>query len=320
MKHKIFDLHCDTLSALWNIREAGTPVSLAKNDLHVDLQRLRAGGATAQVFAAFVNTAKSADPFADLLSQIALYHTLVFKNPDLYAVTSAADLCDAREAGAVAAILGVEDLGVIEGNASRIADLVARGMRIASLTWNHKNALAAPNNVAAGRANTADRLTPTGVRVVEDLAARGVAIDVAHLSDGGFYHLLDVVSCPVLASHTAARAVTPHVRNLTDDMIVRIADRGGIVGLSYYDAFLTGSGTATLADVVRHAKHIVKVGGSEVLALGSDFDGIPKSHALPDAAALPRLVDALTRDGFSARAVEQITSANAIRFFQTVLP
>lgn len=319
MKHGIFDLHCDTLSALHAQHKAGACVSLAKNELHVDIQKMRAGGYMAQVFAAFVNMEKVEDAYGELMAQIDLYDALVAKNPDLYAVKSGADLCTARQAGAVAAILGVEDAGQTAGDVSRVEALYHRGVRLMTLVWNHKNAISQPNDLARGQANTAARLTEQGVEVVRAMERLGMAIDISHLSDGGAYDVLAHTACPVLASHSCARGICHHVRNLTDDLLYQLGNRGGVVGLNYYDAFLVARGTAEMEDLVHHAKHIAKVGGMDLLALGSDFDGIPTSHALPNASYLPCLCDALARGGFSERQIEAITCGNATRFFQTIL-
>lgn len=319
MKHEVFDLHCDTLSALYKLRERGERAILAKNDLHIDAEKLAMGGYTAQVFAAFVDTACVKDSYEAILAQIDLFDALVSETQELYVVRSGRDLCTARQAGAVAAILAVEDAGVIGADLSRVDELYRRGVRLMTLTWNYPNEISVPNDLVHGRADAAARLTAQGVAVVRRMEQLGMAIDISHLSDGGAYDVLAHTACPVLASHSNARTVCHHVRNLTDDLLYQLGNRCGLVGLNYYDAFLVAQGVAGLEDLVQHAKHIVKVGGLDLLALGSDFDGIPASHALPDASYLPRLCDALARGGFSERQVEAITCGNATRFFQTIL-
>lgn len=320
MQYNIFDLHCDTLSALWERERRGERVSLAKNDLHIDLAKLREGGYVGQVFAAFVNTAREADPYAAICEQIRLFERIASKNRRLYHVKEAADLRRAQAAGSLAAVLAVEDAGVTCGEIERIEELHRMGVRLMTLTWNHPNAIGTPNDVGHNLPKAEDRLTPIGVEAVRAMERLGMAIDVSHLSDGGFYDVLAHTACPVLASHSCARNRCDHVRNLTDDMIYQIARRGGVVGVNYYDAFLCRGRCADMGDVVAHIKHMVKVGGVDVVALGSDFDGIPTSGALPTAAYLPNLCTAMEHAGFTSQDIAKITSESAKRFFASVLP
>ncbi len=316
----IFDLHCDTLSALWSQRARGEIASLAENELQIDLAKLRAGGVGAQLFAVFVDAQKQPnDAWESACAQISLYRSLLARHGELCPILRAADLCTARESGRIAAMLTLEDAGVTKGDLSRVRTLYEHGVRALTLTWNHPNTLAAPNNITRGAANTADKLRPAGIAVLEACEQMGIAVDLSHLSDGGAWDVLARATKPPFVSHSGARAVCSHVRNLPDALIAAIGEAGGVVGLCFYDRFLAGDRPATMADVVAHAKHILNVGGADVLAIGSDFDGIPRSAAVPDAAALPHLTAALEASGFHAREIEQITSGNATRYFQTVL-
>lgn len=149
-------------------------------------------------------------------------------------------------------------------------------------------------------------------------------VDVSHLSDAGFYDVASHAKKPFVASHSDARSVCRAVRNLTDDMIRTLAEKGGVTGLNYCADFLSDgvpgiSNEGTLEAIVRHAKHIVNVGGEDCLGLGSDFDGIPTHAELTGADKLPLLDRALSKAGFTQRQREKIFSENVLRVYREIL-
>ena len=147
-------------------------------------------------------------------------------------------------------------------------------------------------------------------------------VDVSHLSDKGFWDIVEHGTRPFAASHSNCRALAPHTRNLTDEMIRALSERGGIAGLNYYAPFLDADPThpencrSTAALIAKHAAHYKQVGGAQMIALGSDFDGIDGPHQLENAAFLPLLADALRKEGFTEDEVEGIYYRNAMRFFE----
>lgn len=172
--------------------------------------------------------------------------------------------------------------------------------------------------------NTRDGLTERGREFVVEMEVLGMIPDVSHLSDAGFYDVLAVTKKPFVASHSNARAVSPAVRNMTDDMIRKLAERGGCMGLNYCADFLEEMpfgvhNPGTVEAIVRHAKHIVNVGGIEVLGLGSDFDGIDTHEEMPGAQAMEILWEALRRGGFSENALDKIFCENVLRVYRETL-
>ena len=146
-------------------------------------------------------------------------------------------------------------------------------------------------------------------------------LDVAHLSDAGIRDVLRVAKRPFAASHSNCRALAPHCRNLTDEMIRVMAEKGGLVGLNYCSGFLDDQPRpelcrSTTALMARHAAHFKQVGGIEIIGLGSDFDGIGGKLEMGDCSKLPLLADALRKEGFTEDEVEQIFFRNAQRFFE----
>lgn len=146
-------------------------------------------------------------------------------------------------------------------------------------------------------------------------------VDVSHLSDAGFYDVASHAKRPFVASHSDARAICPAVRNLTDDMIGLLAEKGGVTGLNFCPSFLNAQKDypGTAADVARHAAHIIKVGGEDCLGLGSDFDGIRTHAELPGADAMPVLEDALAKAGLTARQRDKVMGENVLRVYREVL-
>ena len=148
--------------------------------------------------------------------------------------------------------------------------------------------------------------------------------DVSHLSDKGFWDIVEHSTRPFAASHSNCRALAPHCRNLTDEMIRALADKGGLVGLNYCSGFLDHQPEeklcrSTTALMARHAAHFKQVGGIEIIGLGSDFDGIGGKLEMDDCSKLPLLAEALRREGFTEDEVEAIFFRNAQRFFENNL-
>lgn len=304
------DLHCDTIHRL---RYGSLKGDLCRNDGHVDLQRLIGAGYTLQVLAAFVELQAARDPLAsclqlldDLEAQTRTYGELVS------VVRTGADL----QKEGLKALLSVEEGGVIGGDEACLDLLIQRGVRAVTLTWNYPNSLGFPNH----EFTHADQgLTPFGRRMTEKLAAEGVAADVSHLSDQGFWEVADIVKGPFMASHSNARSVHPHPRNLTDEQIRRVAEQGGVIGLNFCSWFVDGGGHTSLAGLLRHFDHIHQVGGSEVLALGSDFDGIDNTVEIGGCEGMPMLEAALLEQGYGRDTVDKALYRNALRFFKDVL-
>ena len=197
-----------------------------------------------------------------------------------------------------------------------------------TLTWNYPNELGWPNLAkdqfqwqSRHVPNTVQGLTEKGREFVTEMEKLGMIPDVSHLSDAGFYDVLETTKKPFVASHSNARAICPWVRNLTDDMIRKLSERGGVMGLNFCADFLEEvpegqKNPGTIAAVVRHAKHIANVGGIDVLGLGSDFDGIDTHEELPGAQSMERLWEALKVAGFTEEQLDRIFWKNVLRVYE----
>ena len=324
---KVWDLHCDTLSELRRAEKNGTPASFAHNDLHIDLEKLQAGDYMLQCLAAFVNLADptpGADPLVTALEEIDVFKRIMAKYPDRIApVYTAADIRRNAEAGKISGLLTVEEGGCCKGSLGVLRRMYELGVRMMTLTWNHDNELAAPQANPGGplAAQTQRGLTETGFAFLAEMERLHMIVDVSHLSDRGFWDIAEHSTRPFAASHSNCRALAPHCRNLTDEMIRVMAEKGGLVGLNYCSGFLDDQPRpelcrSTTALMARHAAHFKQVGGIEIIGLGSDFDGIGGKLEMGDCSKLPLLADALRKEGFTEDEVEQIFFRNAQRFFE----
>lgn len=315
---KIIDMHCDTISELLKKKRAGEEVSLRQNTGHVDLVRMQKSGYLLQNFALFVNLTASENPWQEVCELYQRYEEEVCKNSDLIApVYCYQDIAKNEESGKMSAMLTVEEGGVCGGEIEKLHELYAMGVRMLTLTWNHPNELGYPNKQAGG-------LTEVGRAFVAEMERIGMIVDVSHLSDAGFYDVLSVAKKPFVASHSNAREICTSARNLTDDMIRELAGAGGCMGLNFYAHFLRTvsageKNPGTIKDVVRHARHIVNVGGIEVLGIGSDFDGIDTHEELPGVQSMELLWDALHKSGFTQAQLDKIFCGNVLRVYRSTL-
>ena len=325
----IFDLHCDTLYELRKKKLSGLAVSLLKSDLAIDEKKLTRGGYTAQCFAVWA-TEKEEIPYRACLEMIDIFDTELGKSELLAPVYSYSDIGENIRTGKISAILSLEDATPIGEDIKRLHYLYRRGVRMIGLVWNYPNSVGYPNiNNTVQRneytrlpQNEKDGLTDFGHELIYEMNRLGVAIDVSHLSDAGFYTVANISKKPFVASHSNSRAVCSHLRNLTDGMLRRLAECGGVVGINYFSDFLNNDaerGKKTAECAVRHIKHIGSLIGYDYISLGSDFDGIPRGAEIDSSADVPKLVRALEKHGFCETQIEKITYLNALRVFKEIL-
>ena len=309
------DLHCDTFSKLLRRRDAGENARFAQNDLQIDLARLEKSGWAVQNFAMFVPLDRVSDPEKRVFDMIDLFDAEMEANAErIRPARSLAELEKNRRDGRISAVLTVEEGGVCRGDIEILRRLHARGVRMLTVTWNFENELGFGAAVDQTRG-----LKARGFEFLEEMERLGVVADVSHLSDAGFWDVKRHSRRPFCASHSNARAVCPHRRNLTDEMIAAIADSGGVIGLNYYGEFLSPDGASTAALTARHARHIAGCGGAQCLALGSDFDGFSGETEMRDCTCVPRLAEAFASEGFSENEIDGIMYKNVLRFYGDTL-
>ena len=327
---KVFDLHCDTLSELRRAEMRGDGQTFAHNNGHIDLEKLEKGDYMLQCFAAFVNLADptpGADPLVTALEEIDVFKRMMEQYSDRIApVYRPEDIRKNAEAGKISGMLTIEEAGCCKGSLGVLRRMYELGVRMMTLTWNFKNGLAEPNIVPGTDdmwprpANTTGGLTEKGLEFVEEMQRLHMLVDVSHLSDAGIWDILRVAKRPFVASHSNARACCPHVRNLTDEMLTAMGEKGCLIGLNYCASFLDTNPDRSqvrsrITDMARHARYIMDKAGEDCLALGSDFDGIDGDLEIAGAQDMPKLAEGLKKEGIPERVVEKIFYGNAVRFF-----
>ena len=310
------DFHCDTLSRLYYGHTSDPSETLWKNNGHLDLNRLIDAGYLAQFFACFLHKAspsKNANHFEDALGMIQLMKSSLSENDSARLALSYADYQKNKNDGKLSCFLTVEEGGILDGDLDRLEQLYKEGIRLITLTWNFENALGFPH-LMSDKPNTG--LKPFGIEVVKRMEELGMLIDVSHLSDMGFWDVAANTKKPFIASHSCCRSLQGHSRNLTDEMLRQLGDRQGLVGINFCGAFLQEDGVCTLDALVRHLRHIINVGGLDIAALGTDFDGINCELQIPGCEYMDRLDEALLANGFLPSEVDAICTKNAERILQ----
>ena len=321
---KVVDMHCDTISGLWRARqEKGKNLSLRESDMQVDLMKMKQGDYLLQNFAMFVFLGREEDPLVNVLELIDEYYRQLEQNRDLIApVFSYADIEKNTAEGKLSALLTIEEGGVLKGSPEVLRNLYRLGLRMLTLTWNFENEIGFPNTVVRNPDYDHSRrygLKPRGIELVREMNRLGMIVDVSHLGDDGFWDVVKYCDGPFVASHSNARAQCGHTRNLTDDMIRALADKGGVMGINFCGDFLTEGGSDRVADMVRHIRHIKNVGGIGCIGLGTDFDGIENVPEVRHTRDMQLLAQGLRRAGFSETEIEQIFSGNVLRVYREVL-
>ena len=324
---RVFDLHCDTLDRLalhgegenaFAYMEGDERIpharmsSLLDNDAHISLRRTGRFD-WCQCFAVFIPDDLRGDAAWSFYLRIRdFFRGECERHADLLGqVRATGDAEAAFASGKTAGMLTVEGAAFLADDGAapaRLDAIAADGVRMVTLTWNGRNALGSGNDTSSG-------LTSFGRRCVAEFEARDIAVDVSHLNDAGFKDVLACAQKPFAASHSNARAVCKHPRNLADWQLREIADRGGVVGFNYYNNFLNDRDEeATVDDALRHIDHILDTVGEDVLCLGSDYDGSDVPRWLSPCTGVTTLRDVVRRE-FGEEVARKMFWENAARFF-----
>lgn len=301
---KLFDLHCDTLLECLTKGK-----SLFQNDLQLSVERGLAYFPWVQCFAVFIpdnkrgeSASRLFDDAADLLEREASLH------PEIVLVRDRKQI-DRLSQGQCGAILTVESGAAMRGSLEQLRHLHRRGVRMITLTWNGVNEL-------GGGVRAPGTLTAFGREAVREMERLSIAIDLSHASERLFYAVAEQTSGPLVASHSDSRTLCSHPRNLTDEQFCLIRDRSGLVGLNFCPNFLRNGGNAGIEDLYRHAEHFLSLGGEDVLAMGSDFDGTPLPNGISGVQSMEKIAAFFSRQGCSEELIQKIFFENACQFFR----
>ena len=320
MKPTFIDLHCDTLLTM---RQENCGLDNAPG--HIDLDKLANGGSMLQCFADFIPShdfaekiGVSEEPWDFFLQQTERFERETARFPDrLRPVRRMEELRQNRALGLVSAMLTVEDAACVDGKLERLHIMYDRGVRIIALTWNYENCIGFPNS--PDPALHAKGLKEFGFEMLEEMGRLGMLADVSHLSEGGFWDVARENKKPFIASHSCARALCDHSRNLTDEQLRALGDKGGVCGVNFYSRFLRPDAAYTAnEDILRHMEYIANHAGIEAVAFGSDFDGIDCTLEMRDYSGLAHLSE-LIADRFGSDNAEKIFYRNTLRVFTDVI-
>lgn len=302
MYPSLFDLHCDTATALFKSRQ-----SLKDNDLHISLEKASVFRSYRQVLAIWSDNALDDETAFQRFLAISkfLHGELAQKELGFPLLTSGRRL---PERGA---LLSVEDARILGGSRDRLAVLYAHGVRLLTLVWHGESCIGGAHNTKAG-------LTPFGKQVVKDCFTFGIVPDISHASTGtaeDIFALAEAHKKPVIASHSNAFSVCSHSRNLSDRQFLKIKELGGIVGLCLCPAHLSDDPKkADVEKILEHIEHFYALGGEDTLALGCDLDGTELPGGFSSIADLVLIAEEMAKHGYSDRQIEKLFSLNAENF------
>ncbi len=317
---KLVDMHCDTIGKIMDWDRQG---DLMENQCSVSIPKLKQADSLAQFFACFVKADEFEDGFDGGYQHVLEMIHYIKKQEALYAddlaiIRSFEDIAANDMVRKLSAVVTVEEGGVLNGNMGRLEDLYDQGVRLITLMWNFENCLGHPNSKE--RLAMQKGLKPFGIEAVKRMGELGMIVDVSHASDGSFWDVLKYAKGPIAASHSNCRALCDHPRNLTDEMIKVLAQKGGVSGLNLYGAFLGTKDESRIDEMCAHILHMINVGGEEFPAIGTDFDGFGgmKRLEIPVISEMEQLWYALKKRGVAERQLEKIWNGNALRILKEI--
>jgi len=295
----IADAHCDTLAsiAIWNN---------APENCTVTAERMKTGSVGLQTFAMFTALkGPESTPYQDGVRMAAAIDRLgvpVFTGR----------LPDAAP-NAPAGVISIEGGEMLEGKMEHLDEFYrSTGVRLIALTWNYENEIGHPAKLGPDKG-----LKPFGLELLKEMDKKAIYADVSHLNEAGFWDIVNHMDLPPVASHSNARALCEHTRNLTDDQIKAIIEKKGYIGVNFYSYFLARGRDAVLEDVFRHIDYIAQMGGIDVLGFGSDFDGIEKwPDGLAHPGDYPNLIGLMRSHGYSEKDIAAIAGGNLWRLLK----
>ena len=355
----VFDGHNDLPYTLKKVASSSfEKMDIAKPQptIHTDIPRLMQGNVGAQYWSVYVPaaTAYRSAALLETLEQIQIVHAMIKKYPKTFAaVSNYQDIIRARRQGKIASLIGVEGGHSIEdsiANLNRLFDLGARYMTLThsdTLTW-ADSATDDPKHQG---------LNAFGEEIVRQMNSLGMIVDLSHVSESTMHDALDTTKAPIMFSHSSARSVADHVRNVPDTVLQRMPSNGGIVMVNFFSGFIDPEAAkimstmfdvsrdlrkqfsddaefdaavkrwrtanpyprGTIYDVVDHIDHIVKIAGIDHVGIGSDFDGVSKLPlGLEDVSTYPRITQLLLDRKYSRRDIDKIMSGNMLRVIRQV--
>ena len=323
---KIADMHGDTIFMLRDRRKEGAWCELSKNDLHMDIEKMQKADYLLQNFALFVNLGGCENPYEEAMLEYKIFVEEMEKNKDkISQVFCYEDILTNQKDGKISALLSLEEGEMCLGKIEKLEEFYSYGARMMALAWNFDNSLTTCNTKCAPpqpRIYEGCRagLTETGIEFVERMEELGMIPDVSHMSDEGIEDMLQIAKKPFVASHSNARNLCNHPRNLTDDFLKRMGEKGCVIGTNFASAFLKEDTNHSKNEwIADHILHMVNVAGIESVGFGTDFDGISCGLEIENCSNMQTLAEVLKVRGMSETQVEHIFYKNVLRLYKELL-
>jgi membrane dipeptidase len=346
----------------WELRKWGPPtfhqvdISEPQPRLHTDIPRLRQGGVGAQFWSVWVpaDTAYNGSALATTLEQIELVHAMIDRYPEVFALALTADDIERIHAeGKIASLIGVEGGHSIEESLSVLNRLYELGGRYMTLT--HSDTLSWADSATDQERHGG--LTPFGEQVIQEMNRLGMMVDISHVSIATMHHAMRVSEAPIIFSHSSARAIADHPRNVPDEVLRMLPQDGGLVMVNFFSGFVVPAAAdnygqqlalerelkqqhddqqrvdrelrrwralhpmprGTIHSLLDHIDHIVKVAGIDHVGIGSDYDGVSVLPTqLEDVSTYPYITQGLLDRGYSEEDIRKILGTNLLRVMRDV--
>ncbi|CAI3484879.1 membrane dipeptidase [Enterococcus cecorum] len=319
----IIDLHCDTIMKLYENKNS----QLFENNFQIDLKRLQQNDFLLQTFAIFLDKNQYPNRKETALHMYQRFIKELEKNSaTISIIKSQSDYCENKANKQISALLTLEEGGILEGKIENLEEFFQLGVRLITLTWNYPNEIGTPNIQYWDKkmqilADNQTSLTNFGFECIKRMDDLHMIIDLSHASDQVAKDVLASSAQGIVASHSNARKLMPHPRNLSDELIRKIADKNGLIGINFFDQFLKLNQPTDLPTAIsEHLWYMYQLVGEDHLCFGSDFDGTPVHPDLNDVNSFPKIIQSLKQKGFSSRQIEKISYLNAENFLQHYLP
>ena len=328
----VIDSHCDTpmffhypqVNIVENDKLWVDPADFGEKDeqpllyeIKVDARKMRQGRVDAVFMVAYIPQSTPADETygkADRLLNTIITQAKGSGNR-ISIATSYAELCNNKRNGIPTVFLGIENGCALAGNLDNIDYFYRLGVRYITLCHNGDNLLC---DSAMQSLDTHNGLSEFGRQVVLKMNAVGMMVDVSHVGEKSFWDAVALSTKPIIASHSCCKALRNHPRNLTDEQIRAIALSGGVVQICLYKHFLADTDVATVADAVKHIKHVVELVGVDYVGIGSDFDGGGEIAGATSENQLINITKALIKEGFDDDEISKILGGNLLRVFRSI--
>ncbi|HHV95531.1 MAG TPA: membrane dipeptidase [Clostridiaceae bacterium] len=309
----ILDMHTDTLTKVYN-----TGQSLYSNSYNIDFKRMKKHGNYIQTFAVYIdriycpsNAMKRAIELIDVLYQECENH-----KDDVMLCCNYKDILYALENKKAPILLSIEEGEALQGSIAALRIFYKLGVRSVCLTWNYRNEIAdgVAEEISGGG------LTVFGREVVKEMNRLGMLIDLSHISERGFWDVIELTTQPIILSHSNAYKIYPHRRNLKDEQIKAVKENGGVIGINFYPYFLNGSNKATVDDVIKHIDHMISIAGEDHIGIGADYDQTePVFEGIDGIGHTTEILEGLLKRNYPESVIKKIAAENFLRVINEVL-